>query len=101
MVSRCAITIYANLSEVPASNPARAGAYTGLVARVFQMDLTEDELKMIVAALRQVRHTFQVARRQDEDLLSDEYQRVERMYDALHGRLAAMLPPDSPPRRVK
>ncbi len=74
------------------------------MARVFHLDLTEDELKMLIAALRQVRYTFEVAQRQGGvDAVAGEYQRLEELYEQLHGRLAGMLkgPGESPLRRVK
>jgi hypothetical protein len=82
----------------------RRRLYTGLVARVFHLELSEDELKMTIAALRQVSYTFQVAQRQGgPDAVAEEYQHVEDLYEELHDRLEKMLHPpgSSPLERVK
>jgi hypothetical protein len=64
------------------------------VAKTYQLALTEQELKLTIAALRQVRHTFEVAQRHDasEELVA-EYEQVIAMYDDLHQRLEALLGP--------
>jgi hypothetical protein len=63
--------------------------------------LSEQELKLIVAAIRQARHTFAVAKRQEEKLTT-EYASVDAMYEALHDRLSRLLEPPAPgPMRVK
>jgi hypothetical protein len=72
--------------------------YTALVA--YQVELNEQELKLILAAIRQARHTFAVAQRHGETL-ADEYGRVDEMYGDLHDRLNRLLEPPSGPIRVK
>jgi hypothetical protein len=59
------------------------------------VELNEEELKLVVAALRQVRYTFEVAHRAGQESLTEDYQQVEEMYEALHNRLAGLLA--SPP----
>jgi hypothetical protein len=68
---------------------------------VYRIELSEQELKLIVAALRQARHTFEVARRQEEKLAS-EYRPVEEAYDELDHKLSRLLSPgEAGPQRVK
>jgi hypothetical protein len=67
----------------------------------YQVELNEQELKLIIAAVRQARHTFAVAQRHERKL-ADEYARVDEMYEDLDGRLSRLLePPGSGPVRVK
>jgi hypothetical protein len=67
----------------------------------YQLELNERELKLIVAAIRQARHTFAVAQRHEEKLAGD-YAQVDQMYEDLHARLSRLLEPPSPgPVRVK
>ncbi len=49
---------------------------------------------MIVAALRQVTHTFEVAQRQEgAERLGEQYHVLQERYAELHDRLAALLDP--------
>jgi hypothetical protein len=65
-----------------------------------QVELSEQELKLIIAAIRQARHTFTVAQRHERKL-ADEYGQVDTMYEDLDGRLSRLLPPEAGPVRVK
>jgi hypothetical protein len=64
------------------------------------VELSEQELKLIVAALRQVRHTFALAGRQERKL-TDDYAHIAAAYQALHDRLAQLIEPAPGPRRMK
>ena len=67
----------------------------------YQVELNEQELKLIVAAIRQARHTFAVAQRHEQKL-AGEYAQVDRMYADLDGRLSRLLePPARGPVRVR
>lgn len=67
----------------------------------FEVQLNEQELKLILVAIRQARHTFVVAQRQGE-ALADQYSQVDQMYEDLHDKLNAFLePPSTGPMLVK
>ena len=67
------------------------------VAGSFQVSLTEEEIKLIVVALRQVRHTFAVARQQSEsEELVSHYEAFDSRYQQLHDKLVELLGPSHP-----
>jgi hypothetical protein len=67
----------------------------------FQVELNEQELKLILAAIRQARHTIAVAQRQEEGL-AGQYAELDQMYEDVHNKLNEFLEPSPPgPVRVK
>ena len=67
------------------------------VARNLQVPLTVDEIKLIVVALRQVRHTFAVAKQQGEtDTLVAEYEVFDDLFQQLHDKFVEILGPQPP-----
>ena len=67
------------------------------VARTIRLDLDEQELKLLLVAIRQVKHTFTVAEAQSRaagEPLDPQYQPVQEMYVRLEQKVAAAM--DSP-----
>ena len=68
--------------------------------------LTDNEIKMLVVAIRQVQHTFTVAEAQSAaagERLAEDYDSVREAYESLHEKLAALIGEAAPrtPRIVK
>lgn len=58
-------------------------------AHVVQLD--DEEIKMLLVAIRQVRHTFEIAEAQSREAgeqLTDAYDGVRDAYEQLHEKLA-------------
>ena len=67
------------------------------MARNLQVPLTVDEIKLIVVALRQVRHTFAVAKQQGEtDPLVAEYELFDDLFEQLHDKFVEIIGPQPP-----
>jgi hypothetical protein len=66
---------------------------------VHSLDLDDNEIKMLLVAIRQVQHTFTIAETQGaaagEDLTA-EYQGVKDAYERLHRKLSALAGPARP-----
>lgn len=65
------------------------------MARRISIDLDENELKLLLVAIRQVKHTFNIAEAQSRaagEPLGPQYQPVQEMYARLEEKLAAHLP---------
>lgn len=76
------------------------------MARTVTIELDENELKLLLVAVRQVRHTFNIAEAQSRaagEPLDPEYQPVQDLYDRLERKLAAEIPASSAekPFRIK
>ncbi len=59
-----------------------------------RIELDETELKMLLVAIRQVKHTFTVAEAQSQaagEPLDPQYQPVQDRYDRLEQKLKALL----------
>jgi len=70
----------------------------------YHVDLDENELKLLLAAIRQVQHTFTIAEAQSSAAgqpLAEEYQPVQEAYARLHDRIAQLLAGPPQPFRVK
>ena len=68
---------------------SEAGFYTADV--VLQLD--DNEIKMLLAAIRQVQHTFTIAEAQSAaagEPLKDDYEDIREAYERLHRKLAAL-----------
>lgn len=69
----------------------------------YHLELDENELKMLLVAIRQVQHTFAVAESQSQaagEPLGEDYAPVEEAYERLRAKVAGLLPPQTP-HRVK
>lgn len=65
------------------------------MARTVSVTLDENELKLLLVAIRQVRHTFNIAEAQSRaagEPLDPEYQPVQDLYDRLERKLADLIP---------
>jgi hypothetical protein len=76
------------------------------VARTVTVELEENELKLLLVAVRQVKHTFNIAEAQSRaagEPLDPEYQPVQDLYVRLEQRLAALIADPAPqkPFRLK
>jgi hypothetical protein len=76
------------------------------VARSVALELDENELKLLLVAVRQVKHTFNIAEAQSMaagEPLDPEYQPVQDLYDSLERKLVALMAEPSPekPFRIK
>jgi hypothetical protein len=73
------------------------------VARILQLQLDENELKMLLVAVRQVKHTLSIAEAQSQaagEPLDPKYQGVQESYDKLERKVQdAMETPQ--PFRIK
>jgi hypothetical protein len=59
------------------------------------VELDEAELKLLLVAIRQVKHTFTIAEAQSRaagEPLDAQYGHVEEMYERLEKKLSALLP---------
>lgn len=66
--------------------------------------LDDNELKLLLAAIRQVQHTFAIAEQQSQaagEPLAPEYQPIEEAYRLLEQKLVALVAPGAQPFRVK
>lgn len=68
--------------------------------------LDDNEIKMLLVAIRQVQHTFTVAEAQSSaagEPLKDDYHDLQEAYQQLHQKLSALAqtPPAGKPRIVK
>jgi hypothetical protein len=66
---------------------------------VHRVELDDNEVKMLLVAIRQVRHTFNVAESQSiaaGEPLSAEYEGVREAYERLHRKLAELVGEDKP-----
>ena len=69
------------------------------VARTIRLELDEQELKLLLVAIRQVQHTFTVAEAQSRaagEPLDPQYQPVQDMYLQLEKKLAAQMETPGP-----
>jgi len=58
------------------------------------VQLTDNEIKMLVVAIRQVQHTFTVAEAQSAaagERLAEDYDNVREAYEGLHRKLSALI----------
>jgi len=65
------------------------------------VQLDDNEIKMLVVAIRQVEHTFAVAEAQSVaagEPLADDYESVRKAYDSLHLKLSALIGGVAPPK---
>lgn len=63
------------------------------------MELEENEVKLLLVAIRQVRNTFAIAEAQSKAAgqpLGEEYAPVQEAYDLLHAKLNALIEPQGP-----
>jgi hypothetical protein len=70
----------------------------------YHLDLDENELKLLLAAIRQVKHTFTIAEAQSSAAgqpLAEEYQPLQEAYARLHNRIAHLLDGPPQPYRIK
>ncbi len=79
--------------------------YTADVARHF-LQLDENEIKMLLAAIRQVQHTITIAEAQSTaagEPLAEDYTGLLEAYEQLHRKLSALAGEAGPgkPRIVK
>ena len=76
------------------------------MARTVNLEFDENELKLLLVAIRQVKHTFRIAEAQSREAgeqLASDYQPVQELYDRLERKLAAQISEQSPepPFRIK
>ena len=76
------------------------------MARTVTVEFDENELKLLLVAVRQVKHTFQIAEAQSREAgepLDPQYQPVQDLYDRLEQKLAGQIADTSPdkPFRIK
>jgi hypothetical protein len=76
------------------------------VARTIQVPLDDNELKLLLVAIRQVRHTFSIAEAQSQaagEPLDPEYQPLQDLYIRLEQKLAGLIadPASEKPFRIK
>ena len=74
------------------------------MARTVALELDENELKLLLVAVRQVKHTFNIAEAQSRaagEPLDPQYQPVQDLYDRLEQKLAALVTDLSGERRVR
>ncbi len=63
------------------------------------MELDDNEVKMLLVAIRQVQNTFAIAEAQSKAAgqpLGEEYAPVQEAYGALHAKLNALIDPRGP-----
>jgi hypothetical protein len=82
-----------------------AGRYTASVA-LHQVQLEDTEIKLLLVAIRQVQHTFNIAESQSSaagEPLADDYEGVREAYGRLLRKLAALAGESGPgaPRVVR
>jgi hypothetical protein len=68
------------------------------------LEVDENELKLLLAAVRQVQHTFTIAEQQSRaagEPLDPQYRPVEEAYRALEQKLMSLIRPGEQPFRVK
>lgn len=73
------------------------------MVKTYQLEFDENELKMLLVAIRQVQHTFTVAESQSAaagEPLAADYTPIQEAYERLRAKVAASLPPQAP-QRVK
>ena len=71
------------------------------MAGTVTIELDENELKLLLVAVRQVKHTFNIAEAQSRaagEPLDPEYQPVQDLYDRLERKLTARMS-DAPPEK--
>lgn len=64
------------------------------MARTVAVELDENELKLLLVAIRQVKHTFTIAEAQSSaagEPLDPQYQPVQDSYGRLERKLAALI----------
>ena len=64
------------------------------MAHTVTIELDENELKLLLVAVRQVKHTFNIAEAQSRaagEPLDPEYEPVQDLYDRLEQKLAALI----------
>jgi hypothetical protein len=64
------------------------------VAKTIPVELDENELKLLLAAIRQVKHTFSIAAAQSRaagDELDPQYEPVQELYDRLERKFADLM----------
>ena len=74
------------------------------MARTVTIELDENELKLLLVAVRQVRHTFNIAEAQSRaagEPLDPEYQPVQDLYDRLERKLAAEMPASAAEKPIR
>jgi hypothetical protein len=76
------------------------------VPQIVTVELDENELKLLLVAIRQVKHTFTIAEAQSREAgepLDPQYQPVQDLYDRLEQKLAARIEGGTPekPFRIK
>jgi hypothetical protein len=80
--------------------------YTRRVARTIPVELDENELKLLLVAIRQVKHTFSIAEAQSQaagEPLDPQYQPLQDLYIRLEQKLSGLMGEASPekPFRIK
>jgi len=68
--------------------------YTLTVSNTVVAELDANELKLLLAAIRQVRHTFAIADAQSRaagEALSDQYEPVQEAYNGLERKFQELL----------
>ena len=63
------------------------------MAGILRLEIDDNELRLLVAAVRQVKHTFSIAEAQGRaagEPLDPQYQPLQDMYDRLEQRLLAV-----------
>ena len=64
------------------------------VAKTVAVELDENELKLLLVAIRQVKHTFSIAEAQSRaagEPLDPQYEPVQELYNGLERRFAELM----------
>ena len=68
------------------------------------LHVDDNEIKLLLAAIRQVQHTFSIAEQQSRaagEPLDPQYRPIEDAYRQLEQKIAALVHPPDQPIRVK
>ena len=71
------------------------------MAKTYQLELDENELKMLLVAIRQVQNTFTIAETQSSaagEPLAADYTPIQEAYERLREKVVAVMPPQAPYR---
>ncbi len=66
---------------------------------VHELELDDNEIKMVLVAIRQVQHTFTIAETQSAaagEPLTKDYEGVREAYERLQAKLARLIDPGKP-----
>jgi hypothetical protein len=65
-----------------------------IVAKTIPVELDENELKLLLVAIRQVKHTFNIAEAQSRaagEQLDPQYEPVQQLYERLERKFADLM----------